>query len=113
MSTNQTTIFDQAEKKKQEGIELVYRHANTFWKRAAAEQLQKVINNCETFTSDHIIMPLEKKGITTADTRALAAILIAAKKMNLIEATDNFVRCQRKSRHNAPIMVWRVIKRPV
>lgn len=106
----QASIFDQIERKKHDGIELVYSHADTFWKRAAAEQLQRVIDNCDTFTSDHILMPLERKGITTADTRALAAILVAARRLGLIETTDNFVRCQRKSRHHAPIQVWRVLK---
>ncbi len=108
---NQSTIFDITEKKKLEGIELVYAHADTEWKKEASLQLQKVIDNCEHFTSDHILIPLEKRGITTRDTRALSAILLAAKRLNLIEPTDNFVKCQRISRHHAPIMVWKVIKR--
>lgn len=110
MTTKQTTIFDQVERKKLEGIELVYAHADTVWKREAAMQLQLVINNLETFTSDDVLIPLEERGITTRDTRALAAILLAAKRMNLIEATDSFVRCRRPTRHHAPIMVWRVLK---
>lgn len=108
---HQTTIFDVVEKKKHEGIELVYRHADTTWKREAALQLQKVIDNCERFTSDYILMPLEKRGIVTRDTRALAAILLAAKRLGLIEPTENYVPCQRKSRHHAPILVWRVVKK--
>lgn len=109
--TNQTTIFDQVEKRKLEGIELVYAHADTYWKRAAAMQLQAVIaSGVEFFSSDNVLIPLEERGITTHDTRALAAILLAAKRMNLIEPTDSFIRCQRRSRHHAPIMQWRVIR---
>lgn len=106
MST-QATIFDVAEKKKQEGIELVWQHANTFWKREAALQLQAVINSGKIhFTSDDILMPLEARGVITGDTRALAALLLAARKLGLIETTDMFQTCRRKSRHNAPIRVW-------
>lgn len=107
---NNLTIFDITEKKKLEGIELVYAHANTEWKREASLQLQKVIDNYELFTSDNILIPLEKRGITTKDTRALAAILLAAKRLGLIEPTDNYIKCKRVSRHHAPILVWRVIK---
>lgn len=102
----QQTIFDRAEKAKQEGIELVYRHADTEWKRAAADQLFTVAQSQRHFTSDDILMPLEKRGIVTGDNRAIAAILQSAARMNLIKSTDRFVRCRRPSRHGAPIMVW-------
>lgn len=102
----QTTIYDQVEKKKQEGIELVYRHADTDWKRAAADQLFIIAQQQRHFTSDDILIPLEKKGIVTGDNRAIAAVLQSAARMNLIKSTDRFVRCRRPSRHGAPIMVW-------
>lgn len=103
----QATIFDQADRRKQEGIELVYRHADTEWKRAAAERLRFVAETREYFTSDDVLIYLEKKGITTGDNRAIAAILQAFNRAGLITSTDKFVRCRRPQRHGAPIMVWR------
>lgn len=102
----QLSIYDQTERLKQEGIEVVYRNADTVWKRAAAETLMKVARQKRNFTSDDILIPLEAKGIITKDNRAIAAILQSAARMNLIKATDKFIRCRRKSRHGAPIMVW-------
>lgn len=104
--TVQMSIYDIAERKKQEGIELVYRNANTDWKRAAADRLREVIERQRTFTSDDILMHLDAKGIVTGDNRAIAAILQAAARVGLISATDKFIRCKRPSRHSAPIMVW-------
>lgn len=107
VNTKQQTIFDQAEKAKQEGIELVYRHADSYWKKAASEQLLEVAQKQREFTSDDILVPLETRGVTTGDYRAIAAVLQAAARMGLIVGTERFVRCRRKSRHGAPIMVWR------
>ena len=103
---NQTTIFDQAERAKQEGIELVYRHASSTWQVEAANMLREVAKKNREFTSDDILIPLESRGIITKDNRAIAAIFQAASRMGLITSTDRFVRCRRKSRHGAPIMVW-------
>lgn len=103
----QQSIFDIAEKKKQEGIELVYRHANSHWKREAAATLNIVAKRQKHLTSDDVLIPLELRGITTGDNRAIAAILQAAARMGLIESTDRFIRCRRKTRHGAPIMVWK------
>lgn len=105
----QMTFYDQAEKAKQEGIELVFRNANTAWKRAAANELLEVITRKDKFTSDDILIPLERQGIITKDNRAIAAILQSAARMNLIRSTDTFIRCRRKSRHGAPVMVWEVL----
>ena len=104
---SQTTIFDQAEHAKQEGIELVYRHASSTWQTAAAKMLLEVAQKQREFTSDDILIPLEARGITTGDNRVIAAVLQSASRMKLITSTDRFVRCRRKSRHGAPIMVWR------
>ena len=102
----QMSIYDQTEKAKQEGIELVFRNADTSWKKAAAKQLLAVAKKKKSFTSDDILIPLETAGIVTTDNRAIAAILQSAARMNLIKATDIFVRCKRKSRHGAPVMMW-------
>lgn len=103
---NQPSFFDQAEKAKREGIELVYQHADSVWKKAASQKLLEVAKRQRRFTSDDILIPLERAGIVTGDNRAIAAVLQAANRMGLITSTDTFVRCRRKSRHGAPIMQW-------
>lgn len=102
----QQTFYDQTEKAKQEGIELVFHNANTSWKKLAAKKLMEVANTKKLFTSDDILMPLEAEGIVTKDNRAIAAILQAASRMNLIKATGIFLTCKRRSRHYAPIRQW-------
>lgn len=113
----QSTIFDQIEKQKTIGIELVYQHADTTWKREAAQKLMEVINTCATFTSDDVLMPLEKAGIVTKDNRAIASILKSAEKLKLIspyhirlangDRLPVFIQCKRPQRHHAPIRVWK------
>lgn len=112
----QSTIFDQIEQQKTVGIELVYQHADTRWKREAAEQLMQIINTRKTFTSDDVLIPLEQAGIFTKDNRAVAAIFKSAEKLKLISPyhimLDNgdrlpvFIQCKRPQRHHAPIRVW-------
>lgn len=102
----------QAELDKERGINLVYLHADSYWKRAAADRLMAIINSdMEYFTSDDVLLPLEEAGITTRDTRALASLFLAARKVGLIETTDEFVRCRRPQRHGAPIRRWAVCRR--
>lgn len=103
----QQTIFDKVEKAKQDGIELVYRHADSQWKKAAAERLLEVAQSRQRFTSDDILIPLEEQGITTGDNRAISAILQSAKRMGLISPTDFSIRCRRKSRHHGDVRVWK------
>ena len=102
----QQTIFDQTERKKQEGIEVAYRNANTEWKRAAVARLHHVIQTQRNFTSDDILIDLEARGITTGSNKAIAGILQSFSRSGLITATDRFTRCRRPSRHGAPVMVW-------
>jgi hypothetical protein len=106
----QSSIFDQAEQKKTLGVELVFRHANSEWKQAAADKLLEIIELKQTFTSDDILIPLERAGMVTGDNRAIAAVLLSAARLKLIRASDRFVNCRRKSRHNAPIRVWESLR---
>ena len=108
----QTAPMTKADQAKTLGIELVYSHADTAWKRAATERLQEVVERYDTFTSDDIIEPLEAQGITTGDNRAIAAILKGAEKAGLIEPTDNFIATKRAKAHSRPKRVWKVVRRP-
>lgn len=109
---NRLTKYGPVEQAKQQGIELAYHHSDNDWKRAAKEQLFKVIKTNDEFTSDEIIMPLEARGIFTHDNRAIAAILLAAKRLGLIEPTGTQVKCKRPKRHNGWVALWRTVRRP-
>lgn len=104
--------YGKVEQAAERGIELVWRNSPTAWQRHAGEQLQRVIETHDTFTSDDIIQPLEARGIFTHDNRAIAAVLRAAAKLNLIETTDEFRVTKHLKSHGRPKRVWRVVRRP-
>lgn len=56
---SQSTIFDIAEKRKNEGMEAAYRGADTEWKRAATECLQRMIATQEFVTSEDVVLELK------------------------------------------------------
>ena len=103
----QLSVFDQAERKKQEGMEVSYRNADSIWKESAKERIRWLAANTTEFTSDDVIEYLDAKGITTSNNSALGAIFQAAARVGLIQPTSNFRESLRPSRHQAPIKVWR------
>lgn len=102
----QATIFE-AERLKQEGMEASYKHSDPIWREAVVTRLHEVLRTKEYFTSDDILIPVEKQGIFTKTNSALGAILTAAKRSGLIEATGQFRESQRPSRHRAAIRLWK------
>ncbi len=100
------SFFDQAERKKQEGIEVAYQNANSIWKAAAAKRMYSLAKLRRTFTSEDILMYLEERGIVTGNNKAISGVLQAGARSGLIRASDKFVRSRRPQRHAAPIMVW-------
>lgn len=104
----QATIFE-AERLKQEGMEKSYNNSDPMWREAVVTQLHEVLRTKEYFTSDDILIPVEKKGIFTKTNSALGAILTAAKRSGLIEATSQFRESKRPSRHKAPLRVWKAV----
>jgi hypothetical protein len=105
----QQTIFDQvdeAELAKQRGMELVYRHADSVWKRRASEVILRVASRQHELTSDDIIIPLEREGVVTGDLRALGMIMQCAARMGILQSAERWIPCRRKQRHKAPVQVW-------
>lgn len=104
---SQSTIFDIAEKKKTEGMEAAYRGADTEWKKAAAECLQRLIKTNEFMTSEDVVLELNQRGIVTGENRAMGAIMLSFARAGLIESTGNFTTSRRPECHKSPVRIWR------
>jgi post-segregation antitoxin (ccd killing protein) len=103
----QQSIYDLAERRKQEGIEVSYRNAESIWKKAATARLRWLAENCREFTSDQIVTYLDEQGITTGNNSALGAIFQAAARMGIIQPTSYYKESIRPKRHQAPVRIWR------
>lgn len=98
---------DLGEKQKNEGIEAAYRGADTEWKRAAIECLQRMIKTQKYVTSEDVVLELNKRGITTSENRAMGAIMQSFSRAGLIESTGQFTTSRRPECHKSPVRVWR------
>ena len=107
LSNKQRSIFDQAERKKQEGINLSYRNTTTIWKEAAADALLHVAKNYFEFTSDAIWDRLASQGIHTGENRALGAVIQGGVRAGVIEFTGEYKPTVRPIGHKGPKAVWR------
>ena len=105
----QTTVFDIADKKKQEGMEASFRNADSVWKKAANERIRDLVNRGGTFTADDVLEFLDEQGIVTHENRALGAIMQAWARAGIIKSTGMQVKCRRKKRHAGWVMLWRVV----
>lgn len=106
-AVNQPSIFDQAERKKQQGIEAAYQGANSYWKNAAREALLECAKKYSEFASDQVWAILSKSGITTGENRAIGAIMQAASRSGMIQKTGRYRESNRVSQHRQPIAIWR------
>jgi len=98
------SIFDQAERAKQQGIEASYQHAPSIWKNAAVEALMTLANGKPEFTTDELWDLLAEKGVHTGEPRALGSIMQSARRAGMIKLTGKYVSSYR--RHKAPIILW-------
>lgn len=108
----QKTIFEaitEAEKRKQEGMELSFKNAESPWIEAVRERMQEIIATKHTFTADDVLIPIENKGIFTKTNSALGAIIKAFERAGYIKATSMFKESIRPSRHRAPLRIWEVV----
>lgn len=106
MPMKQATIFDQAERLKQSGIEAAYQYADLDWKKIAGDALRKVAQTKAEFTADDVWELIQKTGITTSENRAYGAIVQSASRAGMIKATPYFIPSKRKELHKSPIRVW-------
>jgi hypothetical protein len=102
----QRSIFDIAEQKKQHGINLAYANADTIWKVEAANALRLMAQSNITFTTDEIWEHLASKGIHTGENRAIGAIMQAARRSGMIEATGQYRQTNRTRAHKRPVAIW-------
>ncbi|NNM44302.1 MAG: hypothetical protein HKM07_08185 [Chlamydiae bacterium] len=107
LSNKQRTIFDLAERKKNEGINLAYGHTTTIWKDAAGEALIKIAKTRYEFTSDAIWEELATQGIHTNENRALGAVMQSGNRAGVIEFTGEYKPTLRPVGHKNPKAVWR------
>jgi len=106
----QPSIYDLAERKKTEGMEVSYRNADSAWVRAANERITTLVNAKIPFTGDDIIEHLDKKGIVTGNNSALGAIMKSWQRSGHIKPTGIYLESRRPSRHKAPIRQWQAVE---
>lgn len=103
-SVKNMSIFDQAERAKQQGIEASYQHAPSIWKKAASDALMALAKSKPEFTTDELWDLLAEQGVHTGEPRALGAIMQSAHRSGMIKSTGKYVASYR--RHKAPIILW-------
>jgi len=107
VQSKQRSLFDQAERKKQEGINASYNRTSTIWKEAAAEALIAVAKANYQFTSDKVWEYLASIGVHTGDNRALGAVMQAGRRSGVIEFTGSYRPTIRPVGHKSPKAIWR------
>ncbi|MCL4357705.1 hypothetical protein M1512_02320 [Patescibacteria group bacterium] len=107
LTNRQRSIFDVAERKKQEGINLSYNNTTTIWKAAAAEALITVAKRTFEFTSDEVWHELAMQGIHTGENRALGAVMQAGNRSGVIEFSGEYRPTTRPEGHKGPKALWR------
>lgn len=88
--------------------------SNKEWKEEATRYAHLLAERRQTFTSEMILVYLERNGFKTKDNRALGAILQAMVRNKEIKPLG-YTQAQRKERHNAPVRVWesQIVKEPL
>lgn len=102
----QTTVFDQAERLKQQGMEAAYQYADMDWKKIASDALRKCAETKPEFTTDDMWEIINQTGIVTSENRAMGAIMQSASRGGMIKATGYFLPSKRVSKHKSPTRVW-------
>lgn len=103
--SEQTDIFTALDAK-HEAMERVEEHADDEWKDAAYKAVLLAANVYENFTSDDV-MELIPPEVETHEHRALGPVMLRAAKAGLIVKTGMVRNSDRRSRHAAPLTIWR------
>lgn len=91
-----------------EAVRRVALNAPQDWKDAALKAVFEIANTWESFTTDDVVDFLERvEAPQTHELRALGAIMQSAQREGWISPTDRFRATKRKSRHAAPVRIWR------
>lgn len=99
-------LFTRKSKETNSAIEESYSNANQDWRVAAENTLWKLCLKKRFLTSDDVIAQLELKGAKTHNNSALGGVFLKAKNSGWI-APYGYEPSRRRSRHQAPIRVWK------
>ena len=90
-------------------VGLVDQHAQPDWKTAVFTAIESLAHHHSDLTTDDIwqYLVVHDIDIDTHEKRAMGAVMRAAAKAGLIEATGNFRESDRAVCHRNPKRVWR------
>tara|TARA_Y100000310_G_C20404223_1_gene678854 strand:- start:170 stop:493 length:324 start_codon:yes stop_codon:yes gene_type:complete len=97
--------LDRAIAARDQALGIVDANADAEWKEAALNTVYEVAAIKRRFTADDVWEQIPAH-FYTHEPRALGPVMMRAMRNGWIVATDTYVRCQRVSRHTAPIRVW-------
>ena len=99
------TVAD-ARDKRDAAIDLV-EGSHGAWCEDALIIVQWLAENQQEFTSDDFWQACAVAGLEAPlEPRAFGPVMMRAKRIPIVEATDRFILCSRPSRNAAPIRVW-------
>lgn len=83
-------------------------NADVLWRLAAFDAIVAVAREQPFLTTDHVVERMRPGGAQTHEWRALGPIMLRAAREGVIKKSGlPSVLCRRRSRHAAPITVWR------
>ena len=94
-------------KLKRQAIEQVDSNADPVWKLNAKRAVLHLANTRDRFTADDVWALLDERGEEAPhEPRAMGAIMTAAAKKGLIEASHEWRESNRPECHRRPVRVW-------
>ncbi len=96
----------------QPSIDAATKAAKPQWRQEALATIEILIKRKADFTSEDVLDILDEKCVTTKDNRALGGLIQLYARKGLIRFIC-YRKAERKTRHGAPIAVWRPIARLV
>lgn len=103
----QLALVLQGEANKADGMDRAWNNANTSWKAAAVAIVRHLATTKSEFTADEVWAELDSLGFSTAEHRAMGAVMRQAAVDGLIIKTDRVVPTTRPSANRRPVAVWR------
>ena len=99
-------LFTRKSKEVKQYIDDAYDNSNLEWRLEAENILWKLCRSHRFVTSDDVMSQLENKGVETHNGSALGGVFVKAKNNGWIKEYG-FSQSRRRSRHQAPIRVWK------
>lgn len=105
---------DKVDEEIRKGMQQSLFNADLDWRLVAEEVVNHFVHHAGSFTSDDVLIELEKRGVVSVNNSALGGIIKKAADADKIEPLG-YRPSKRPSRHKAPVRVWRskVYKRNV